>query len=214
MFAVVLAWLALLTTTRGAQASSEPCGASPDWSSLCNVEPELRQPFLMIEQVVDLSYSRDRLSRIVRDRNVTIDWDWNAASAIHLGAYLPRSGQVLVAARVRGEPARVEASILAHELWHAYGSWQGQYRPFTEASCLADERAAFMTGLLYYNRLLTQSGDARPGSPLDDLMMQIDARWRLSGGDQAALEAIADDHLGVDGYHQYCAQFGPSPRAA
>lgn len=191
-----------------AAASAEACPPDAAWESLCNVEPELRRPYLLIEQVAELPGSRDRISGIVRERKVTIRWDWVDGGPNHLGSYNAITGEVLVAASLRGEPDRVQASVLAHELWHAYGGLQGWYRPATRAACLEDERSAFGTGLLFYRAFRAASGpDAAPRSLIDGWLVQLDQDWLRRGANQPALEAIANEHLVRDGYMQRCLQY-------
>ena len=191
-----------------------PCPLDAAWDSLCNVEPELRRSYGLIEQVVDLPGTRDRISGMVRERRVNVRWNWDDVNIAHLGAFNALTSEVLVSAHVRGEPDRVEASILAHELWHAYGGMQGWYRPATRAACLQDERSAFATGLLFYDHLLARSGpEAAPRSQVDAWLMQLVQDWRRRGGGESAMEAIANEHLVRDGYLQRCLRY-PASNAA
>lgn len=189
-----------------ATASAETCAPDAPWQSLCNVEPELRRSYQLIEQVAQPAEARDRISGIVRERRVTVRWVVDDQPN-HLGSYNALTNEVLVASSLRGEPDRVEASILAHELWHAYGGMQGWYRPATRAACLQDERSAFSTGLVFYHALRAASGaDAGPRGVIDGWLIQLEQDWQRRGGD-AGLEAVANEHLVRDGYLQRCLQY-------
>jgi hypothetical protein len=192
---------------RAVEVAAERCPAGTPRDSLCNVEPELRPAYLAIERVADLPHTGQRIAVLVRERRVRIDWDWGDTNPYHLGQYRAADGRVVVAAHLRGQPDRVEAAVLAHELWHAYAASQGLF-PATMAGCLEDEKAAFMVGAAYYNRLLHRSADREPRSEIDARMLAIDREWFRRGASQADLETLADEHLASNGYLQRCARYG------
>ncbi len=191
-------------------AAAAACVSGTPRESLCNVEPELRRSYLLIEQVEDLAFTRERIANVVRGRHVSIVWDWNDLDQNHLGAFRAHDSQVVIPAHVRGQPAYVEAAILAHELWHAHASSQNLY-PATVSGCLENERAAFMVGVAYYHRLLEPSLDlSTPRTDIDARMFALDQDWQQHGGTQSALESLAGDHLARNGYHQRCARYPSS----
>ena len=209
----LLALLALAAIPFGvgsdrAEATADPCASGLDADALCNVEPELRRSYLMLERVAELADYHGPISALVRERRVTIRWDWDDTDRTHLGSFNPLTNQVLLPAHIRGEPDRVEATILTHELWHAHASQQGWYRPASRASCLQDERSAFGTGVVYYSRFLSMAGaDATPRSTVDSWLIQLDRDWRRRGGTAAALDAVSNEHLVRDGYMQRCLRY-------
>ena len=212
----LLAWTTVPLTVdhRPAEAATDPCPPGFQWDSLCNVEPELQRSYLLLERLTELADYGEPISALVRERRVTIRWDWDDTDRAHLGSFDPLTNEVLLPAHVRGEPDRVEATILAHELWHAYNSSQGWYRAANRANCLQDERSAFSTGVVYYSRFLAMAGaDPSPRSAVDSLLVRLDQDWRGRGGTAAALDAVANEHLVRDGYLQRCMRY-PSWQAA
>jgi hypothetical protein len=203
---VLFGFLSALIVGAGVvSAAPEPCPPNTPWESLCNVEPELRRSYLLIEQVGDLDTSRDALSGMVRDRKVRVEWDWQDVNVTHLGAFMPWTRQVLVPAHIRGQPDRVEAAILAHELMHAFANHLGLFRPFTQQSCLEDEKLAFMIGQIYYDRVSQFSGRPdRPATNLDATFSLQQLDWALRGGKRAGLEQMAHEHLIRNGYLAHC----------
>jgi hypothetical protein len=191
---------------RGFAAAAELCPPGTPRDSLCNVEPELRRAYLAVERVGDLPYTGERIAALVRERRVRIEWDWADANPYHLGQYRAAAGQVAIAAHLRGQPDRVEAAVLAHELWHAYAGSHNLF-PATAAGCLEDEKAAFMVGAAYYNRLLHLAADKAPRSEVDARMQAIDREWLGRGGAQADLDTLADEHLAANGYLQRCSRY-------
>jgi hypothetical protein len=103
-------------------------GGSVPWESLCNVDAGLHEAFRWIERIggSEELLLRNRLSAMIRDRHVAIDWHPNHdLPAIHpglLGLFDKTSGRVYVPQALRSQPERVKAAILAHEPTHA--AWQ------------------------------------------------------------------------------------------
>lgn len=207
LVSLALVWASLLASTSGVQAAPEPCPPGTPWDSLCNVEPELRRSYLLIEQVADLPWFRDRISGMVRDRKVTVEWDWHDLQRSHLGAFYSETNKVLIPAAVRGNTDRVEAAILAHELWHSYANLLGWHRPFSLQSCLQDEKEAWMVGMTFYLKIYALGSERpEPHNEIDVMMMSTLYRWWQLGGGTPALESLANEHLAVNGYLQHCAR--------
>lgn len=196
-----LAWPVL------ARADPEPCPPDVGWDSLCNVEPELRRAFLWLERVDGLPHFRDRISAMVRDRHVTVEWDWDDWNTDHLGAYHRKTRQIKVPIHLReNSPNRVLAGILAHELWHAHAEVRGLFQPFTARACLDDERDAFVVGLLFYANVYWISGE--PGRPMheaDEFYRELMLEWEQGGATAETLQTMAREYLADKGYVFICA---------
>jgi hypothetical protein len=202
--AASMAALHLPVPPGGAQVAGEPCPGDAPWSSLCNVEHDLRPAYLWIEQVKELSFFRERLSGMVRNRRVSVVWGHEIKDPDFLGGFKPQAREVVVAGHLRGGPDRVESSIIAHELWHAYGHHHGK-NTRTLHGCLEDEKEAFAVGLLFYDRLLAVSGERpvpKPGA--DSFFYGLREEWKQRGGTDAAMAAMADEHVKNRGYLFHC----------
>ena len=188
-----------------AWADVEPCAEGAPWESLCNVEPELRRSFLRLERVAELAHFRERISGMVRNRRVTIEWEWSLTDRETLGGYNRRTHQVLMPPHLRGGPDRVEAAIMAHELWHAYTEHVGVFQPFTAANCLEDERQAFKVGMLFYVRLYAAEAPSELANDTEGFLWLLAREWDRRGGSDAALDALAQEHVVDRGYYFRCA---------
>jgi hypothetical protein len=194
----------LLVPVGRGHAAVQPCPDDSPWSSLCNVEHDLRPSYLWIEQVKELSHLRDRLSGMVRNRRVSVVWGHDIKDPDFLGGFKPQTREVVVAGHLRGGPDRVESAIIAHELWHAYGHHHGR-NTRTLHGCLDDEKEAFGVGLLFYDRLLAVSGERplpKPG--VDSFFYGLREDWKERGGSDAAMAAMADEHVKNRGYLFHC----------
>jgi hypothetical protein len=202
--AISMAALQLPVPAGRAHATVETCSPDASWSSLCNVEHDLRPSYLWIEQVEDLTYFRERISGMVRNRHVSVRWDRQIKDPDFFGGFKPQTREVFVAGHLRGGPDRVESSIIAHELWHAYGHHHGR-NTRTLYGCLEDEKEAFAVGLLFYDRLLAVSRErpvAKPG--VDSFFYGLRLEWQARGGTDAAMAAMADEHVKNRGYLFHC----------
>ena len=193
------------------------CGAGDvAWDSLCNVEPDLREAFVLIEQIGggEGLLLRDRLSAMVRDRHAAIDWHPDQSlSVTHpglLGMFDPSTGRVYVPRGLKDEPLRVRTAVLAHELTHAI--WQvdgmdGDEEP--ALACLANEALAYRVGLVLYARLIMMTNEGlEPRSRTDaGLQRELGAWLKLSDGKLTAdaLDKLAAAHLLRNGYVERCA---------
>lgn len=196
------------------------CGHGPvPWESLCNVEPELHDAFRWIERIGggEDFFLRDRLSAMIRDRHAAIDWHPNGdLPIIHpglLGLYDPSTGRVYVPQALKGQPERVKATILAHELAHAI--WQvDEMGAGLDAvrGCLANEALAYNVGLLLYARVFGLSGEGDyPESAVDQLIMGDAAelgRLLNERGADEAFRLAATRHLVRSGRRSRCARDG------
>jgi hypothetical protein len=202
----------LLLRAGEVRAAPEPCPPDAPWEALCNVEPELRPSYLWLERVAELTYFRERISGTVRDRRVTVEWDWEASDPNQLGAYELRTRRVLLPTHLRGGPDRVEAAIMAHELWHAYADLHGRHRPLTLHTCLEDEKEAFAVGVLFYAHVYARTGEpGRPMTAADDHLRQLMLEWEEGGGTDAVLAAMAQRHVVDKGYFFRCMLVEPPP---
>ena len=195
-----------------AQAAPERCPTDAPWESLCNVEPELRRSYLWIERVADLTFFRERISGVVRNRQVTVEWAWEITDPDFLGGFSARNRRVVLPVHLRGGPDRVEAAIIAHELWHGYGDLTGRHRPETFQNCLEDEREAFMVGMLFYDRLYALTPERRQPTPGADAHFHgLRREWEERDGTDATLATMADEHVRNRGYFLRCLlQTGPN----
>ena len=193
------------------------CGNQPvPWESLCNVDPGLREPFLLIEQIGGEPdfLVRNRLSAMIRDRHAAIDWHPNGSlTSSHpglLGMYDSSTSRVYVPQALRDEPQRVKTAVLAHELTHAI--WDtDKFGAEMEGplACIANEDLAYRVGMIIYARVFDMTGEGdRPRSALDaSLMSQIVSWLELSGGRRLTadgLELLSWQHLSGDGYLEKC----------
>ncbi len=202
--AVSMAALQLAVPSSWAHAAAETCAPDAPWKSLCNVEHDLRPAYFWIEQVKDLSFFRERLSGMVRNRRVSVKWERQIKDPDFFGGFKPRTREVFVAGHLRGGPDRVESSIIAHELWHAYGHHHGRFAR-TLHGCLEDEKEAFTVGMLFYDRILAVSGEPpgpRPGA--DTFFYGLWSEWKRRGGSDAAMATMADEHVQTRGYWFHC----------
>ena len=155
--------------------------------------------------MAELAYFRERISGMIRNRHVTVEWDWSITDQDTLGGFHRRTRQVLMPPHLRGGPDRVEAAILAHELWHAYAEHVGWFQPLTASSCLEDERQAFKVGLLFYVRLHAAEAPSEPAGGPDGFLWLLAREWDRRGGSDAALAEMAQEHVVDRGYYFRCA---------
>ena len=193
------------------------CGAGDvPWDSLCNVEPELREAFTLIEQIGggEGLLLRDRLSAMIRDRHAAIDWHPDQSlSVTHpglLGMFDTSTGRVYVPQGLKHEPLRVRTAILAHELMHAIwdvDAMDGDEEP--AIACLANEATAYRVGMLLYARVLAMTNEgSQPLSQADaNLQHDLGAWLAYSGGKLTVegLDRLAADHVIGNGYVERCA---------
>jgi hypothetical protein len=198
-------------------------GGSVAWESLCNVDAGLHEAFRWIERIggSEELLVRNRLSAMIRDRHVAIDWHPNQdLPAIHpglLGLFDKTSGRVYVPQALRSQPERVKAAILAHELTHA--AWQVDQTGAeldAPSACLVDEARAYQVGLVLYARIFTLSGEGDgPRTALDQSLMaqvgELTALARERGSIAEGLNEMARRHLARSGYVQACARLGGGP---
>ena len=185
----------------------EMCGDGPvPWESTCNIEPQLVAGYLRIEQVQDLGFYRDRISAMVRDRHVTVEWEAQETDLTHLGRFNARSRQVLIPRAIAREPDRVKAAIMAHELWHAVYAVRGYRRELSPSErCLDNEREAFQTGLVFYDRMTRITAEPLvPLSRTDGYLFDLMFRWADRGSGPDGLRSLADEHVVQQGYHDRC----------
>ena len=201
---------ALLSASSGDARAAPECGvgAQAPWESLCNVDGTLRPSYLWLERVDLRGFDgfRDRISGMVRDKKVTVEWSREVPPGI-LGAWHSQTRRVLIPAQLQGQPDRVEAAILAHELWHSYNHLTGTHRPFTIASCLADEREAYMVGQLFYAGVFSLTGENTiTSSPLDRTFLLDALAWIRSRTPAETLAAMAERHVRDNNYAAVCAR--------
>ena len=193
------------------------CGAGDvPWDSLCNVEPELREAFVLIEKIGggEGLLLRDRLSAMIRDRHAAIDWHPDPSiSVTHpglLGMFDSSTGRVYVPQGLRDEPLRVRTAILAHELTHAIWEVDGMDADLDPAlACVGNEMMAFRVGILMYARVIGMTDEGtRPRSQTDAGLQQQLAVWlQLSDGKLTVegLDKLAAAHVLRNGYVEHCA---------
>ena len=193
------------------------CGDQPvRWESLCNVDPGLRESFLLIEQIGGEPdfLVRNRLSAMIRDRHAAIDWHPNAAlPSIHpglLGMYDSMTRRVYVPQALKTEPRRVRTAVLAHELAHAI--WDADHvgaEMDGALACLSNEALAYKVGILIYARLyfMTGEGDGPQSAHDAELMSHLGAWVQLSAGQRPTadgLDLLTGQHLLSNGYFERC----------
>ncbi len=186
------------------------CGSTPvPWESLCNVHPDLHAAFLRIEQL-PFDYQRDRISAMVRDRHVTVEWEPFDSGATHLGRFNLREATVWIPQRITREPTRVKGAIVAHELWHAATEVYQLLGPKSQWDpveyCLEDESGAFINGLAAFSFFADQDGWPRPRTALDAYLMGLAL-------DPSHSDTLAEQHLEEDGYHERCGALHSSSRS-
>jgi hypothetical protein len=193
------------------------CGEPPiAEESLCNVEEGLHDAYLLLEHIA--SDGQDdvpgRVSAVVRDRLVSVEWYPNAdptsVRAGLMGMYNEGTHRILLPQGLRGEPLRVRSSVMAHELGHAallYDEVAAGLRP--AETCLEHEARAYKVGIIVYERarhLIDEPGGAE-GSVDRHLADELDLWWRFSGGETftpSGLDDLANRHIFLHGYAIDC----------
>lgn len=195
----------------------ELCGAEPiSFETLCNVDEELRDAFLLVERIVgaDGLPMLSRVAGVVRDGAVSVDWYPNPDQAALrrglIGMYSDRDRRVYIPQLLREEPLRVRVSVMAHELDHAAWDVDQRGAGLTPGQdCLDGEIHAYKTGMLVYEfirRVL--DGPSDPSSEVDTYLDGELATWRQLSGSQtltdSGLNDLANRHIFGRGYDSHC----------
>jgi hypothetical protein len=193
----------------------EMCGQPPvAEESLCNVDEDLQDAFLLVERIVAEGGDAlsEHLGNMIRSRLVSVEWypDPTAIDAGLLGMYEERSHRVYLSQRLRPEPLRVRAAVLAHEVDHAALLFDGVGEHLRPAeACLENEAKAFKVEIVVYERArhLVAEPSGPEGSVDRHLADELDMWWRLSGGETftpAGLDDLANRHIFLHGYAIDC----------
>ena len=215
--------LVLTLSTAGPWAPMPPrvremCGDPPiAEENLCNVEDGLRDAYSLVDHIV-VADGRDdvpdRVSAVVRDRLVSVEWypnpDPTSVRTRLMGMYNETSHQVYLPQGLRAEPLRVRAAVMAHELGHAALLFDGVGAGLKPAeACLENEARAYKIGMIVYERArhFVDEPGGPEGSVDRHLADELDLWWRLSGGEAftpGGLEDLANRHIFIHGYTNDC----------